>query len=938
LALGTWGPVVNNDGVHGVRERVGVTYLPAGRVPVRVEWFNADGEGHLELKWSGPGQPPERVPPSAWWRKPSGADDAGWVHGLEYEAVAATDEALPAFEGAERLRVGTCDDLNIGVVPRSARVGVRFQGWLEVPRAGVYRFFLRSDDGSQFHVGGATFRTERLGAGRWPEVVALLPGQPLHAAQERLWARLEGTVTAATPAGRGLRLELSGGAARVRVWMATADAGRGAAVIGRRVRVTGFCLGAELAEGARVPGLLLVPGDPWLEVVEEPSRQPHAEAADQPRPLLRTAGQVHRLKRAEAEERRPVRLRGVVTCVLPEHQAVTVQDATRGIYVEDHTGEGGGLPEVGDWVEVEGVTDPGLFAPLVHARRLERKGLGILPVAVVPTWDQLLSGSLDAQYVEVAGVVTRVQSNTVALLLREGVLRVELRVPGWPPARFAEWENALIRVRGTLFASWDYVTHQFRPGAARIYGADVTVLEPPPADVFSAAEKSLAELRLFDPQGGQFRRVRVTGQVLHLEGTELFMADAGVGLRCLLRPGTNRLEVGERIEVVGFPEVSGMGTPMLREAVWRKIGRASLPAPALVTPTDFNNRERDATWVRVEGVLVDRRRTDSGWVLEVQNGVRTFAARCARPEPLPAAAIGSRIELTGVYAALSGRRADGPEAGAFEVLLASPAAVQVLARPPWWTLERLLVVLSVLAGVLVLATLWITQLHRQVEQRSVALEKEIRARQQLEQQRALEQERARVAQDLHDELGSDLTEVSMLLARAQAAATPPERRAGYLAQTAEKTRQMVTALDEIVWAMNPRHDTLGSLTSYFCLHADRFLGLAGIAWRLEEGAGPSETPVDSRRRHQLFLAFKEMLTNVVRHARATEVRFALRRVDNGLELVVRDNGQGVPPGPTGEGRDGLANLRARCERLGGAFHVESRPGQGTTVRVFLPAG
>ncbi len=212
--------------------------------------------------------------------------------------------------------------------------------------------------------------------------------------------------------------------------------------------------------------------------------------------------------------------------------------------------------------------------------------------------------------------------------------------------------------------------------------------------------------------------------------------------------------------------------------------------------------------------------------------------------------------------------------------------------------------------VLTAAVLWITQLHRQVEQRTVELGAQIRERQQVEHQRAMEQERARIAQDLHDELGSDITEISMLAARAKAATAPDEKRNQYLKQMREKAREMVAALDEIVWAMNPGHDSLGSLVSYFCLYADRFLGLANIAWRLEEKPGGAEHRVDSRRRHQLFLAFKEALTNVVRHSGASEVRLGIRVEDGQVRLSIADNGRGFSPELHTEEMDGVANMRA----------------------------
>jgi signal transduction histidine kinase len=200
----------------------------------------------------------------------------------------------------------------------------------------------------------------------------------------------------------------------------------------------------------------------------------------------------------------------------------------------------------------------------------------------------------------------------------------------------------------------------------------------------------------------------------------------------------------------------------------------------------------------------------------------------------------------------------------------------------------------------------------------------------------MEQERARVAQDLHDELGSSLTEISMLGARARSASASDEKRNNYLEQMSEKSRDMVAALDEIVWAMNPRHDSLASLVSYFCLYADRFLGLAGIAWRLESAPAPDGVVVDSRHRHQLFLAFKEGLTNVVRHSGASEVRLDIGLEAGRLRLVIADNGRGLPVSARTEEMDGVANMRARLEKLGGGFEMMSEAGRGTTLRFQVP--
>jgi signal transduction histidine kinase len=293
---------------------------------------------------------------------------------------------------------------------------------------------------------------------------------------------------------------------------------------------------------------------------------------------------------------------------------------------------------------------------------------------------------------------------------------------------------------------------------------------------------------------------------------------------------------------------------------------------------------------------------------------------------------GSQLELTGTYASQSVNQ----NVTSFELLLNSASDVVVLARPPWWTLEKLLVMLGALACVLAVTVLWITQLHRKVGLRTAELEIQIRERQRVEQQHAMERERGRIAQDLHDELGSSLTEITMLGVRAQAASTPAEKRGAYLEQMSDKARQMVTALDEIVWAMNPTHNSLASMVSYFSIYAERFLGLANIELRVEGPFDVEDYEVDSRHRHQLFLAFKEALTNVVRHSQASEVQLSMRIEERQVRVTISDNGEGWSEGGRTEEMDGVINMRARLEKLGGRFVITSKAGSGTVVRFEMP--
>lgn len=244
---------------------------------------------------------------------------------------------------------------------------------------------------------------------------------------------------------------------------------------------------------------------------------------------------------------------------------------------------------------------------------------------------------------------------------------------------------------------------------------------------------------------------------------------------------------------------------------------------------------------------------------------------------------------------------------------------------------------GILAFGLMAASFWITLLRRKVKERSTALQSQILERQRAEQQRLMEQERARIAQDLHDELGADITEISMLATRARGGNGNGGESRQCLEQLIDKTRHMVAKLEEIVWAMDPQHDSLGAFVSYLTFFADRFLGLANIRLVIDTSDDAASLAVEARVRHQLFIAFKEALANVVRHSGANEVRVAVRVDNQALHLVVTDNGRGLQgPDPASGAHDGIVNMRRRLEKLGGKFEITGEKDRGTTVKFSMP--
>jgi signal transduction histidine kinase len=322
--------------------------------------------------------------------------------------------------------------------------------------------------------------------------------------------------------------------------------------------------------------------------------------------------------------------------------------------------------------------------------------------------------------------------------------------------------------------------------------------------------------------------------------------------------------------------------------------------------------------------------------LEMQAGLRRFLARLkASRTPLKQVPLGSRLELTGVYAGHGGNRTTGGEVDSLELLLNSPLDIRVLARPPWWTLRRLLVLVGALAGVLVAALVWIRLLHHQVQERTAQLQNEMRERERAEHQRALAQERARIARDLHDDLGSSLTEISMLATSGPGFQMPSEEAGERLGVIAGKSRTMVHALDEIVWAVDPQRDTLASVAKYLASYAEELLSGSNITCRVQIPNSFPEQSVSGEVRHDLFLAVKETINNAIRHAGATEITFRVRASEDRMQISIIDNGAGFQPRERLEG-NGLTNLRGRLHNLGGQCEINSSPGAGTTVVLQLP--
>jgi ligand-binding sensor domain-containing protein/signal transduction histidine kinase len=233
----------------------------------------------------------------------------------------------------------------------------------------------------------------------------------------------------------------------------------------------------------------------------------------------------------------------------------------------------------------------------------------------------------------------------------------------------------------------------------------------------------------------------------------------------------------------------------------------------------------------------------------------------------------------------------------------------------WWfrALAAMIILGSVAAIVRFAAT---RRLHQRMEQ--------------LERRQAIERERARIAKDIHDDLGASLTLIAVLgdLAKKEKTWERIEKMSG-------TARDAVKSLDEIVWAVNPRNDTLSHLIDYMGQFATGYLRDAGIRCLLDVPDHPPVQEVPANVRHNVFLVVKEALQNIVKHAHATEVWLRVNTGGADLTVSVEDNGCGFNGAPEDAWADGLRNMRQRLSEVGGECQITSRVNAGTAILLHV---
>lgn len=591
--------------------------------------------------------------------------------------------------------------------------------------------------------------------------------------------------------------------------------------------------------------------------------------------------------------------------------------------------------EVGQVLEIEGISGQGGFAPDVIPIAVRLVGRAELPVPRRVTFEQMAGGQQDCSWVEFSGIVRSSGVDDFTTLPALELAGVGGRVI--VPIHESDRESceglidAEVMVRGVCTTQYNRRGQLIRVAVQASTMADIQVTKPPPSAPDVGSTRRINTLLRYAPEEAHGHRVKVEGVVvLQQPGRALVIADETQGLYILTRQ-TTPLRPGDQVEVLGFPLAGRYVSPVLEDAVFRKIGQGQ-PLTAKRVPVEAGRLgQSDATLVEMEAVLLNRVPRERDQILELQAGEFIFHAEVhgapGKNDPLATIPNHSLVRLTGVCLVRPDPDDQVGPSRAFSLLLGSAADVVLLARPSWWTVEHALWILAATVAVSLASLAWVAVLRRQVRGQMKVIGQKV-------QREAALEERTRIARDLHDDLGSSLTQITLLSDRS-AMEPGPELQAN-IRKISVTAREMAQSLDAIVWAVNPKHDTLDGLVEYLSQYADDFLEDTPVRCRLKLPPSLPGCMVPAEVRHQLFLAFAEALNNAVRHASASEIQIELAVEPDEFRIQIADNGVGFDPTTARVAGNGLENMRQRLEGIGGQYALTSRPGQGSQIKLAIP--
>lgn len=448
-------------------------------------------------------------------------------------------------------------------------------------------------------------------------------------------------------------------------------------------------------------------------------------AAESSGQVLTTASLVRMLSASEAARQLPVKLQGVVTFYDETLFSQFIQDGTAGIYLSGLTNIPPLLP--GQMVEVEGVTGPGEYAPVILPTSVKLVSQDKLPAAEPVSLTQLISGHKDSQLVEFTGIVRAVhyekESGYFLIDFEQGGDRITVYSKQLPIQQAQDLVDSTVKVCGVCSTMFNHQRQLFGVRVLVPTADGLIVEKPAPANPFDTASQKINSLLQFTPEGTSSDRIKVTGTVVYYEpGTALFIQNDGAGLYCRTLQ-RDPLQPGDQVEILGFP-AKGEYTPILEDVIFQKVGAGTEPNADKVDVNEILTGVHDCCLVQLTAKVLDRVQRGANQFLLLQSGDFTFQAylpRMVSDDELAAVQNGSEVLITGICMIERGNNWQAGEtwrASSFHLLLRSPKDLLVLQHPPDRTLQVDTWILVAL-GIVALGSLsWVVILRSKLRQQN----------------------------------------------------------------------------------------------------------------------------------------------------------------------------------------------------------------------------
>lgn len=679
-------------------------------------------------------------------------------------------------------------------------------------------------------------------------------------------------------------------------------------------------------------------------------------------PPLTTAGEIRSLSREEAEKGLPVKIRGTVVLQIGKGRVFNIHDGRECVTVHLFKAEEQGLwkapmpppavTEYGAEVEIEGITDPAGYVPVIIPTRIRRVGTGVVPPARKADMERLISGSEVSQYVEVVGVIQKVLplsgNNAEMSIVVEGQA-CDVKIHNAPKLDPDAYVDARVRIRG---CSSPIFNLRSEATGIRLIVQDpkhIEILRPPPKDPFLAPRVPLKGLLPFAREPGVFHR-KVTQGVVNfvLPGKFFFLQEGNAGVR-VDSPGAV-VRVGDAVEVAGFVETS-RHIASLTGAVTRRIGKGDVSAPVPVTASQLLNpvvaspqepvtkQDFFGSLVRLTGTIRNNEWDDSNRQLRllVDSDGSLFTAVIPEPGDPPHMRWpeGTMIDISGVCELEfepGEKGAKSPVVTGFKLWSRDPADIVVRHAPSWWTPLRLSLALGGSLAVLALSLIWASALRRQVKRQMAVISSKL-------QNEAVSEERNRMARDLHDTLEQQLAGVSLQLDDIQETVREDPRAAVDALDLARRMLEFTrTEARRSVWDLRSQVLELHGLETAIRAMAESVAHPSGPAIQVNVTGEPRNLPAADA--YNLLRMCQESLANALKHAHAARINITIEYLPDEVRLSVSDDGQGFAPGMLDHSANphfGVLGMRERARKIGASLKIDGNPGTGCTVSIVLPA-